>query len=194
MPIIIKRYRNRKLYNTHSKKYITLEEIEGLIKQQVEVKIIDNTSGQDITATTLSQIIFELEKNNAGFLPINLLINLVQFGGNRLDELRRNIFTSLNLSHHYDVEIERRVNILIEYGEYSQEEGNKVLERLLKVGSTRDEVFENIESRIWDFFKQREIPTRNDYQSVLNKIDDLSKKVDEIYTDEVAGKRTINTN
>ena len=127
MPVIIKRYRNRKLYNTQSKCYITLEEIEDLIKRNEEVKVIDNVTENDITSSTLSQIIFGLEKNQSGVLPISLLISLVQSGGKRLDEIRRNIFNSLTLAHHFDVEIERRVNILISNGEIDQEAGNQVL-------------------------------------------------------------------
>ena len=139
MPVIIKRYRNRKLYNTQLKRYITLDEIEGLIKQQEAVKVIENDSGNDITATTLSQIIFEHEKNQTGLLPINLLTSLVQSGGKRMEEIRRNIFNSLTLAHHFDAEIERRVDLLISRGEMSQEEGAQLLLRLLSVGYTPDD-------------------------------------------------------
>jgi len=180
MPVVIKRYRNRKLYNTHTKRYITLEEIDELIKEQEEIKVIDNTTGEDITSTTLSQIIFELEKNRSGFLPISLLFSLVQSSGNRIEDLRQNIFNSLNLAHHYDVEIERRVNQLIETGEFSQEEGNRLLEKLLNVSSRREDLMENIEGRIVDFLRQRQIPTNSDLHTLIQKIDSLSKKVEEL--------------
>ena len=134
MPVVIKRYQNRKLYNTQSKCHITLAGIEGLIKEGKEIKVIDNLSGDDITAVTLSQVIFEQEKNHSGFLPINLLISLVQSGGNRIEDIRHNIFNSLSLSHHYDVEIERRVNLLIESGEVTEQEGNQLLRKLLALG------------------------------------------------------------
>ena len=88
MPILIKRYQNRKLYNTQTKRYITLEEIEDLIKKEEDVIVIDNNSGKDITAITLSQIIFEFEKNRKGILPIKLLLSLIQSGGNRIDEIK----------------------------------------------------------------------------------------------------------
>jgi len=130
MPVIIKRYRNRKLYNTQSKRYITLEGIEGLIKQQEDIIVVDNDTGNDITATTLSQIIFGLEKNQTGSLPINLLISLIQSGGKKMDEIRRNILNSVNLVHHYDEEIERRVNLLIANGDFSQEAGTQLLKKL----------------------------------------------------------------
>jgi polyhydroxyalkanoate synthesis repressor PhaR len=182
MPIIIKRYRNRKLYNTQSKRYVTLEQIEELIKDQEEIRVIDNASGENITAATLGQIIFELEKNQSGFLPVNLLFSLVQSGGNRLDEIRRNVFNTLNLAHHYDVEIERRINQLMEHGELSQEMGSQMLEKLLSVSSRQEDAVDNLEDRITEFLKQRQIPTKNDLHALIDKIDDLSRRVEELNT------------
>ncbi len=179
MTIIIKRYRNRKLYNTQSKRYITLEEIEELIKERKEVQVIDNPTGNDITATTLSQIIYELEKNQVGFLPVNLLLSLVQSGGNRIDEIRRNIFNTLSLAHHYDVEIERRVNLLIESGELSQEAGTKLLGKLLSINSMNEDFQENIEGKILEFLRQRQIPTKDDFQTLTLKIETLSKRIED---------------
>jgi polyhydroxyalkanoate synthesis repressor PhaR len=180
MPVIIKRYRNRKLYNTQSKCYITLGEIEELVKEQEKVKIIDNITGNDITAITLSQIIFELEKNRAGFLPSNLLLSLVQSGGKRIEEIRQNIFNSLNLIHHFDVEIERRVNLLIRNGELSQEVGTQLLGKLLSVSYKEEDIRENVEGRIIEFLRERQIPTKNDYQTLINKIETLSKRVERL--------------
>jgi len=180
MQVIIKRYRNRKLYNTQTKRYITLEEIESLIKRQVDIKIIDNTSGRDITAATLSQIIFELEKNYSSFLPINLLVSLVQTGGSRLEEIRRKVFESLNLSHHYDVEIERRVNILIERGDLTQEEGTLMLNKLLDVRFGQDELVGSLETRILNFFVQQQIPSKNDFEELLLRLESLTARVDAI--------------
>lgn len=183
MSIIIKRYRNRKLYNTETKRYITLEEIQELVRQKVEVQVVDNDTDKDITASTLSQIIFGLEKNQNGVLPINLLISLVQSGGKRIDELRRNIFNSLNLSHHFDVEIERRVNQLIEEGVFDGETGMKLLEKLLSTGDDQDDFRENIEGKFVEFLRGRQLPTKNDFQNMINRIDSISKKVERI-TDE----------
>jgi polyhydroxyalkanoate synthesis repressor PhaR len=188
MTIIIKRYQNRKLYNTHSKRYITLNEIEDLIKNQAEIKIIDNTSGRDITAATLSQIIFELEKNYSSFLPIKLLVSLVQTSGSRMEEIRRRVFDSLNLSHHYDVEIERRVNLLTERGYFSQDEGNRILGKLLEVGFKQDELIAGFENRIIDYFEQRQLPSKNDFESLTKRVENLSKRVDTLSVDSIADK------
>jgi polyhydroxyalkanoate synthesis repressor PhaR len=184
MPLIIKRYRNRKLYNTQSKRYITLEEIEEIIKQQHEIKVIDNDSGNDITATTLTQIIFDLEKNKTGVLPVDLLFSLVQSGGKRIDEIRRNIFTSLDFSHHFDIEIERRVRLLVGNSELTKAEGVQILDKLLSVGFKQENLIESVEGKIIELLKNREIPTRDDYTTLMNRIDSLSVKVEDLAKEE----------
>ena len=72
MPII-KRYPNRKLYDTDAKRYITLDGIAELIRDGAEVQVVDHTTNEDLTAVTLTQIIFEQEKRNSGFLPKSVL-------------------------------------------------------------------------------------------------------------------------
>ena len=69
----IKRYSNRKLYNTAVKKYITLDELANFIRDGEEIVVIDNDSGEDITSITLTQIILEFEKKHPNRLPIRFL-------------------------------------------------------------------------------------------------------------------------
>jgi polyhydroxyalkanoate synthesis repressor PhaR len=90
MPVI-KRYPNRKLYDTEAKQYVTLEAIAALIRQGEEIQVVDHTTGEDLTAITLSQIIFEQEKKLSGFLPQAVLTGLIQAGGDTLSALRRTL-------------------------------------------------------------------------------------------------------
>jgi len=184
MPVLIKRYQNRKLYNTQSKSYITLEELADLVREEQEIKVIDNKTGKDITAVTLSQIIFEVEKNHAGFLPIKVLISLVQSGGNKSEEIRRNIFEALSLFHHYDLEIERRINLLIDNGELSQEQGGLLLEKLLAASESLHHTREDVESKIFRYLWSRQVPTESDLQEIIRKVDHLSQRVDELNLDD----------
>jgi polyhydroxyalkanoate synthesis repressor PhaR len=180
MPVTIKRYQNRKLYNTQSKRYITLEGIEDLLKNGQEIIVIDNSTGKDITAITLSQIIFEFEKNRSGFLPIKLLVSLVQSGGNRIDDLRRNITDSLGLYHLYDVEIERRLKLLIERGELTQDAATQLLKKLISINHQAYDSKGNIEEVIFGYLKDRQIPTKKDLEVLIQKIDTLSQNLDEL--------------
>ena len=77
MAVLIKRYENRKLYNTQTSRYITLKGISELLEDDEEVQVIDNESGEDITSVTLSQILVDTERSNRA-VPGNLLSELVQ--------------------------------------------------------------------------------------------------------------------
>jgi polyhydroxyalkanoate synthesis repressor PhaR len=74
---VIKRYANRKLYDTERSCYVTLDEIATMIKRGDEVRIVDNKSGEDLSAVTLAQIIFEEEKKRSK-MPLSVLRNIIQ--------------------------------------------------------------------------------------------------------------------
>jgi polyhydroxyalkanoate synthesis repressor PhaR len=79
-PKIIKRYTNRKLYDTVESRYVTLDEIAQMIKGGAEVKIIDNRTKEDLTSVTLAQIIFEEEKKRSQ-MPLGVLREIIRHGG-----------------------------------------------------------------------------------------------------------------
>ena len=83
MTVLIKRYANRKLYNTQTSRYITLKGIAELIEAGREVRVIDNETGEDITSVTLSQILVDSERSNRS-VPGSLLSELIQKGGDVL--------------------------------------------------------------------------------------------------------------
>jgi len=87
MTIVIKRYSNRKLYDTSTRCYIALDEIAKRIRQGNTVQIIDNVTEEDITNLTLMQVILSQEKKQAGFLPRSILLGLIQAGENLWSEL-----------------------------------------------------------------------------------------------------------
>jgi polyhydroxyalkanoate synthesis repressor PhaR len=91
MAVLIKRYANRKLYNTATSRYITLRGIAELLEGGAEVKVIDNETGEDMTAVTLSQILVETERGGRS-APGSLLSELFQRGGSALvDRLRHSV-------------------------------------------------------------------------------------------------------
>jgi polyhydroxyalkanoate synthesis repressor PhaR len=78
---IIKRYQNRKLYDTNQSCYVTLDEISDMIMRGEEVCVIDNRTKKDITSATLTQIIFEKQKRSKTLIPVNTLRDIIQLGG-----------------------------------------------------------------------------------------------------------------
>lgn len=174
---VIKRYPNRKLYDTEEKQYITLEGIADLIRDGVEVQVIDNASGEDLTAVTLSQIIFEQEKKPGGFLPRAVLNELVQAGGDRLASLRRTLSSPIEFFRQADSEIERRIQELVHRGELAEEEAIQLRDKLLiiKIGSREAEQVD--ERTLEKVLAERGVPTREDMDQLIEQIDALTDKL-----------------
>jgi len=81
--VIIKKYANRRLYDTESSSYITLERLAEMVRQKRDFQVVDAKSGEDITRSVLAQIIMEEETHGATMLPVNFLRQLIgMYGGN----------------------------------------------------------------------------------------------------------------
>lgn len=94
-PIVIKKYANRRLYNTATSSYVTLEHLCQMVKDGKDFVVYDAKSGEDITRSVLTQIIFEEEGKGQNLLPINFLRQLIAFYGDSLQTL---VPTYLDLS------------------------------------------------------------------------------------------------
>jgi polyhydroxyalkanoate synthesis repressor PhaR len=86
-PITIKKYANRRLYNTATSSYVTLDHLCQMVKEGVEFVVYDAKTGEDITRSVLTQIIFEEESKGQNLLPINFLRQLITFYGDNLQGL-----------------------------------------------------------------------------------------------------------
>lgn len=95
MAYVIKRYSNRKLYDTQESRYVTLEEIEEMIRGGREISVVDATSGEDLTSVTLTQIILENERNRRANLPSAFLHQLIKHGEAWQDFVQRTMRSSL---------------------------------------------------------------------------------------------------
>jgi polyhydroxyalkanoate synthesis repressor PhaR len=82
--VVIKKYANRRLYNTKSSVYVTLENLSEMVKQGVDFVVYDAKSNEDITRSVLTQIIFEEESRGQNLLPIQFLRQLIQMYGNSM--------------------------------------------------------------------------------------------------------------
>ena len=100
--VIIKKYANRRLYDTESSTYITLERLAEMVRQKREFQVVDAKSGEDITRSVLTQIIMDEESRGTTMLPVNFLRQLISMYGDQmqavvpqyleasLDQLQRN--------------------------------------------------------------------------------------------------------
>ena len=178
--IIVKRYPNRKLYNTDAKRYVTLDQLAELIHSGDEVQILDHHTGEDLTAVTLTQIIFEQEKKQGGYLPRSVLTGLIQSGGQTLANLRKSLASPLDLFHHVDLEIERRINSLVEQGKISADEGEQLSDLLNSEAPHGSEPSTLSDAHLERILTARGVPSQEDLQQLNENLDELVVKLEQL--------------
>lgn len=159
---LIKRYSNRKLYDTERSCYVTLDEIAVMVRLGEEVSIIDNRTGEDLTTVTLAQIVFEEEKRDRRMLPIQTLRMIIQTPGEFIQRLAKPVSDFREQTQH---QVER----LRRQAQAQQEE---------LVTPVRDFV-ENIQRKIDDMqvqFDQR----IKDAVDALTHVPDLATELNEL--------------
>jgi polyhydroxyalkanoate synthesis repressor PhaR len=180
MPVI-KRYANRKLYDTDAKGYITLEGVAALIRQGRDVRVIDHESGADITLQVLAQIIFEEEKKAAGGLPGTVLTGLIQAGSDTLSHLRHAILPDGHeLRAEMDAEIDRRLAALARAGVLSASEARR-WQAVLALGRTlADDSAWPSEVELKAALLRRGVPSRAQLLKLAQQIERLAAEIDDL--------------
>ena len=176
----IKRYPNRKLYDTEAKKYVTLEGIAALIRDGQEVEVVDYATGEDLTAVTLTQVILEQEKKRGGFLPEAVLAGLIQAGGETLSSLRRSLASPLELARHVDEEIERRVEDLTRRGELAVEEARQLRDQLLAGGGYPWPRTQPTDREIQQALADHDVATQADLEAVAARLEALAAELEQL--------------
>lgn len=116
---IIKKYANRKLYQTSRKRYITLTGIAELVAAGETIQVIENDSGADITASVLAQAVIQLRDTPP--LAVQVLSGILQLGGGALNSVRRNVLASFGKYDDFGDELTRRLAALVAAGQLSAE-------------------------------------------------------------------------
>ena len=177
--VLIKRYPNRKLYDTVAKQYIALEGIAELVRQGSDIKVVDNTTGEDLTAFTLTQIILGQEKRRDGLLTHSFLTELIRSRGEQIAALKNSWLSLTPFGRQTDEEIKRRLQNLVESGELSEQEAARLNEQLVSPTAVQDRESGPMQT-IEAFIARNRLPTRDDIQRLYNQIDDLSNKLAEM--------------
>jgi polyhydroxyalkanoate synthesis repressor PhaR len=160
--VLIKRYANRKLYNTATSRYITLKGIAELIEAGESVRVIDNESGEDITSVTLSQILVDTERSSRR-VPGTVLTDLIQRSGDALySALKRGVGPA---SEGLD-ELQRNVRKLL------TREGAMRREWIAFAAPDLDRVVQRAVERV---LRALELPTRRDLEALEERLDRLSE-------------------
>jgi polyhydroxyalkanoate synthesis repressor PhaR len=176
-PKIIKRYTNRKLYDTVESRYVTLDEIADMIKAGADVKVIDNRTKEDLTAVTFAQIIFEEEKKTSK-TSLRTLRELIRHGGERAQQFVED--TQAELRGRVEAvrqAAEHRVQTLLKTGQVTSDRAKELV-------AASQEAVAQFQRRVDDRLRtaldgMSAVPDlRRDLQELAGRIAELERKLD----------------
>lgn len=175
---VIKRYPNRKLYDTEQSCYVTLEEIAAMVKAGVDVRIIDNKTSEDITSVTLAQVLFEEEKKKKSILGLNLLRKLIQDGQ---DLVQRGLTEAQDQINQVRDETEKQLQKVFTRSDVKLEDMKGLVSEFLSTRQRNLETFQkSLDERIryWiDRVQQDQDNGANDRESIENEIRSLRERL-----------------
>ncbi|HTP29617.1 MAG TPA: polyhydroxyalkanoate synthesis regulator DNA-binding domain-containing protein [Anaeromyxobacteraceae bacterium] len=175
---IIKRYTNRKLYDTVESQYVTLDEIAEMVKAGTEVKIIDNRTKEDLTSVTLAQIIFEEEKKTSK-MSLRTLKDLIRHGGVRAAQLVED--TQAELRERVEAvrqAAEQRVQTLIKTGQQTSDRAKELVAASQEaVSQFQRKVDERVRTAFEGMSSLSDL--RRDITDLSERIADLEKKLEQ---------------
>ena len=167
MTVLIKRYANRKLYNTQTSRYITLKGIAELIEADEDVRVIDNETGEDITSIALSQILVDSERSNPGARG-TLLSDLIHRGGDALyGALRKGVDDASDSIDDFQRNVRRVIKT-------REEEASKLGDRIAR-GTDVDKIVQNAMERV---FKLLDLPRRSDIEALNQNLVRVAEAID----------------
>jgi polyhydroxyalkanoate synthesis repressor PhaR len=186
----IKRYANRKLYDTAAKRYITLDGIAELIRQGADVRVWDHETGEDITAQIQAQIIFEQEKKARRGLPRSVFTGLIQAGSDTFAQLRHALTSAAEWRAQVDTEIDRRLRALAAAGELEAAEAERLADLLMGAGAADLDANWPEATDIHRILKQRGVPSRGDMQRLNRQVAALAREVERLSADRGGRRRS----
>jgi polyhydroxyalkanoate synthesis repressor PhaR len=173
MTVLIKRYANRKLYNTDTSRYITLKGIAQLIEQGEEVRVIDNETGEDITSVALSQILVDNERAQRA-VPRTLLSDLIQKSGDALyGALKRGVGDAQEGIGELQKNVRRAIRT-------REEEAQRWRELL---GGARSEWDEMVQGAVERVFRALDLPRRSDIEALNENLERVAAALEKLEGD-----------
>ena len=175
----IKKYANRKMYDTHDKRYVTMAQLSELIKQGEEVMIIDNRTGEDITTAIISQLIGRDNKEKDTNVSSQLLMQLLRKGGGTLTDYAKKYMSiwqgALNVA---EDEVTPLVNRLVKNKELSISEAAKLKQEIMGyTSSLKRWISDSIDKRVGEVLQSMNLVTNDHLKALSLEVDALSKKV-----------------
>lgn len=181
---IIKRYANRRLYDTFEKKTVKLEHLADLVKKEVSFKVLDTKTGKDVTISVLSRILsdtFSEDKRNLKQTTKLVRLLISKGGGITMDIFKKSVLFGLGVFDLTKEKAEKMVDEMIKRGEMTQSDKAKAVKEILK---GHDERMEKLKKKIDESVEKVTTKVRGKEKEELaklhSKIDELTKIVEKL--------------
>ena len=179
---IIKKYANRKLYDTQDKQYLTMDRLAELIKSGAEVSILDNETGEDLTSAIVSQLLAREKGDSDKAVPSGVLIQMLRKGRGTLFGYGKKYISlwqsALTMSRD---EIEKLVNTWVKDKELSEFEGRDLKKEIVGfTSSLKKWIIENIDQRVSEVLRMMNLATKDQLAELMEKVDKLAREVKDL--------------
>ena len=177
---VIKKYANRKMYDTETSKPITLAEIATLIAGGDDIQVIDSDTGEDLTTITLAQIILEQERDKGELKSIPILLQeLIKKGRSSILEfIEKSLFASIETVSLTKERADEIIRDLVKKRKIEKSEAQRIRNMLIsKAKESKHALQEMIESVIRKIVDEMQIPSRNEINQLKKSISSLNKKL-----------------
>lgn len=152
---IIKKYQNRKLYDTQDSCYITLDDIANMVRKNEEVKVVDNKTKGDVTSIILTQILVDQEKSAKSILPLSLLKDIIRRGhGSLFEFIQQYVILGLSTEQEKREEAERYVDRLVTRGELSKNDAKSIVKEVLESSQDQTDFNQWIGQRVTNTLRE----------------------------------------
>ena len=177
----IKRYKNRRLYDTEIKKTIKLEDVRRYVDDSVPIRVIDNATGKDITVQTLVTVLSSTTSDTKTLIANKSILQklIEERGAGVMDAMKKLMLAAIGAIHLSREKVEEIFDELVKKGEMTSDEKSEALKKMAeKIEVKTGKIKETIETKASETFEKINVGSRMD--ELNRKVEELSSKVEEL--------------
>jgi len=176
----IKRYANRKLYDTETSRYVTLEDVADLIRTGEEIGVIDNKTGKDITRETMAQIILRMEKTEEGVPGTTALRDFILRNTESMrGAFSRSVSAGKGFVSHVEDQVTGLIKRLADKGVVTHDEARNLIQSMVqRAGQRADRLESKLDERVTAALTKLNIPTTAELSEIRATLEQIARKIE----------------
>jgi len=178
---LIKRYPNRKLYDTVARRYVALRDIAALVREGIDLRVVEHETDKDITARTLSQVILQQQRPGGVRFSHTLLANLVRAGDWGAQTVRSSVTASWGILRWLDEEVQQQLTRWVARGLLSEATADQMRTTLQEIMQMAwSEQILQAEQRLPQVRERLNLASRQELQELATRIEELAQQIEEL--------------